>query len=233
MDDLIRPRKRQNEPNYYNGDSEPKRSKKASRALLAGSTTLSKMSDQSKEFDNLFKGKDTQLNVTYEPVPLTEVSGGMCLKHDPDCFGCAWGFGKPNNPAKYPQMARLFFCYADNLGKISNIELYYRVVENQKKLFVDPYTFITDPVVRAKLPKVWTFEKAKEHFESHAVYMDVEFEHDFIRLRGYVNMLEKHVNKKEVGTDKIIPDLEVGKHYLLAMEKKQNTMKLILAERRR
>ncbi len=231
MDDSYRKRQ-------YNaedaGGKRTQRSKRTKTLLLESAAEAAAMDD-----DYLNNGKDIGPNsVEYVPVSLDELCGLSTSTHDPDCPLCTHGFGKPKNPGKHPLHNQLWCCYADNLNQIPDKELYKRVTETHYKLFVKPYKKASKKIKKKykdKIPERLTLEKCEEHFTKHAIFLETEYDHDFRKLKKLVDALEKHLGKKDkANPDKDpIPDAEISKEFRAAMKDKQNTLKLILLERKK
>lgn len=182
--------------------------------------------------EDLFNGKDISTVIEYEPMSLKQVSGQLSVVHDPDCAGCTWRFGKPLNPSEFPRMALVWACFYENLGKLSDSGLYQVIHDIWEKLFVTPFEK-APPEIKAKLPGSWPVDKIKAHLQDHCVFMEVELDKDFNDLRSYCTFIKQHLGKKDVASGKILYDETAAKLWFTALDKKQNTWRMLMTERRR
>jgi hypothetical protein len=204
---------------------------KSSRTVATSIKTKAMLLDMPD--DNPFSGKDVSLNTEFEPMSLQQASGQMSICHDPDCKGCTWRFGKPLDPTRFPRMNKIWNCFYENFGKTSGDSLYYILERKWDELFVAPFKN-APPNIKAQCPGEWKFDKIKAHFEQpHAVFLEIELDHDFNDLRDYCSFIKRHLAEKDVTSGKVRPNEVASNLWFKAIEKKQNTWKMIMQERRR
>lgn len=211
MDALLAPRRRR-----YDDNNNMEGISKKSRSLLAknfGKDIL----DENEAMEKLFGGKDVSANnaVEHEPISLEEMGAVTKFQQDNNCQLCLWHFGKPSNPTKYFQMAKVYQYYVDKHGTMDYDEFYAEFQNVWYKHFVKPYEWITDEKTKAKLPKPLSIKRIKAHFEKpHKLHIESEPLIDYLEVRDYANRLKQELGKKDKNTGDIVVDVEKGKHWI-------------------
>jgi hypothetical protein len=154
-------------------------------------------------------GGDVALQGTsvYSTIPLDEIKKRK-KKHDPNCFGCRYTFGKPTNPTEYHQMNELYSAFVENRNKISFQALAELLSALQYKLFVEPFINKTLPPNYVRAPS-WPAEKVIEHLLYHANLYEFDLESDYSDITELYNQTKNLcVRKSQIDqTESIDPQM--------------------------
>lgn len=172
------------------------------------------------EPDYVFTGPP---QVVSNPISLNHIIEQKA-KYNDNCFGCRWRFGKPADPDKKQDMNKLWQCFIENNGKISEQALYQLLSKTQYNLFIKPYEKIKH--ANFTLPPLWTVELIQEHFEHHCTILELELQTDHRKLVYLCDYLLDHVGKDEQkdplsGHSECKPDPDMIKVYLTARKEKE------------
>ena len=172
-------------------------------------------------------GDIPMLTSKFTKVNFDEHMKSTQVKYDPKCFGCVYKFGKPANaedPRGGAQMAKVYGAFVDTYGRISDEECFKLIAATQYANFVKPYEQISD---KSMIPPIWTVDQVREHIEDHCVLMEFELQNQYRVLRHIEKSIRNHIFERDEATNEEKVNMEVLVAQFKAIEKVQNTWKLI------
>ncbi len=153
-----------------------------------------------------------------KPISLQSIRKDH-VKHDMDCFGCKYGFGKPKDAKEEPEMAAVWSAFVDNRTRMCDTQLFNLISEVQQKMYVEPFENDNEDVC-----PTWTSEQVEEHINYHMFHYEFEVRDDLNALKHQRKFIEDYIGKEDTNKGTRKPDKEMMDMLLKTIQARQAIM---------